>query len=337
MTNKQTYSAAGVDIDAADRTKARLKEIVRTTFRPEVLTDIGHFGGLFRMPTGYRDPVLVSSSDGVGTKLRIAIAMQRYDTVGQDLVNHCVNDILCCGALPLFFLDYIAMGKLAPERVESIVGGLSIACKAQGCALVGGETAEMPGIYQEDDFDLAGFIVGIVEREKILDGKSIVPGDAVFGLPSTGLHTNGYSLARKVFEGKSFNRQFPSLGKRLGDALLEIHRCYLPDLKDTLHLVKGLAHMTGGGFEGNIPRILPAGAAVLLQRSSWDVPPIFRLIQKTGNIDDAEMHRVFNMGLGMIIICAANNAPEFTRLVPQARPIGRVIAGKTSGPRVIIE
>ncbi|MBI2854817.1 MAG: phosphoribosylformylglycinamidine cyclo-ligase [Chloroflexi bacterium] len=335
---KHTYAGAGVNINAADRTKARLKDIVRTTFRPEVMTDIGHFGGMFRVPEGFKQPVLVSSVDGVGTKLKVAAAFGRFDTVGQDLVNHCVNDILCCGALPLFFLDYIAMGRLVPERVEVLVQGLATACKAQNCALVGGETAEMPGIYRGDDFDLAGTIIGVVEQGSILDGRSILPGDAVFGLSSSGLHTNGFSLARKVLARVPLDRHVPQLGTTLGDALLQIHCCYLPALKPALPLLKGLAHLTGGGFEGNIPRVLPDGTAVRLQRGSWPVPQIFRLIQEKGKVDESEMYRVFNMGIGMVAICAAKRADELLAKVPEARRIGEVVqAGEKGKPRVIFD
>ena len=328
-----TYAGAGVDILAADSVKARLKDLARPTFRPEVLSDIGLFGGLFQIPSA-RNGVLVSSTDGVGTKLMIAAAMGRYDTVGQDLVNHCVNDILCCGAAPLFFLDYIAMGKLAPERVVSLVSGLSTACKEQGCSLIGGETAEMPGIYAGDDFDLAGFIVGLVERDEIKDGKSIKPGDTVFGLPSTGLHTNGYSLARKVFSDIPLDRKYRELKGTLGDALLAVHRCYLPALRPVLRLLKGIAHITGGGLEGNVPRVMPAGVSVKIRRDSWQVPPLFRLIQATGGVAEDEMYRVFNMGIGMVLICGAEHASELTRAVPEAIGVGEVVPERGK-PRVI--
>ena len=330
-----SYAAAGVDIPAADAVKERLKNLARSTFRPEVLSEIGLFGGLFSMPA-LRQGVLVSSADGVGTKLKIAAAMGKYDTVGQDLVNHCVNDILCCGATPLFFLDYIAMGKLVPERVVSLVNGLATACKEQNCALVGGETAEMPGVYSGDDFDLAGFIVGAVERDEIKDGKSIKPGDAVFGLPSSGLHTNGYSLVRKVFDGVPLNKRYPKLDRSLGEALLQVHRCYLPVVKPALPWLKGLAHITGGGLEGNVPRVLPQGVAVKIRRGAWEIPPLFRLIQELGNIDTDEMYRVFNMGLGMVIICGAEKSDELTRAVPEAIRVGEVVGAKGK-PRVVFE
>lgn len=330
-----TYADAGVDIHAADAVKLRLKTLARSTFRPEVLSDIGHFGGLFKIPEA-RQGVLVSSTDGVGTKLKVAVAAGRYDTVGQDLVNHCVNDILCCGASPLFFLDYIAMGKLASENVVSLVGGLAKACKEANCALVGGETAEMPGIYAGDDFDLAGFIVGLVERDQIKDGKSIRPGDHVFGLPSTGLHTNGYSLARKVLEDIPLDKKYSGLGGTLGDALLAVHRCYLPSLKPALPIIKGLAHITGGGLEGNIPRVLPDNISVKIRRGSWQTPYLFRLIQEKGQVDTDEMYRVFNMGIGMVVICAPESGAELVRLVPDAVRIGETSAIKGK-PAVVFE
>ncbi|MDM7999981.1 MAG: phosphoribosylformylglycinamidine cyclo-ligase, partial [Dehalococcoidia bacterium] len=289
---KQAYAAAGVDIDAADRAKELIKKHVRSTMRPEVLSDIGFFGGFFEIK-GYREPVLVASTDGVGTKLKIANALGKHDTVGIDLVNHCVNDILTCGAEPLFFLDYMALGKMAPEKVEAIVRGLAKACREVNCALIGGETAEMPGMYAPEDYDLAGFIVGVVEKKKRLDGSRIAPGDAILALPSSGLHTNGYSLARKIFgdDRASLNRRYAELGGTVGRALLEPHRCYFKDIKPVLPWVKGLAHITGGGFEGNVPRVLPEGLGAHFSKGSWTVPPIFPLIQRLGKVDDAEMYR----------------------------------------------
>ncbi|MBI2857264.1 MAG: phosphoribosylformylglycinamidine cyclo-ligase [Chloroflexi bacterium] len=333
---KRTYAGAGVDIDSADRVKSRLKKIARTTFRPEVLADIGLFGGLFQMPPGAQ-PVLVSSVDGVGTKLKVAAAMKRYDTVGQDLVNHCINDILCCGAEPLFFLDYLAMGRLVPERVEALVSGLAVACKEHRCALVGGETAEMPGMYHGDDFDLAGFIVGVVERDAIKDGKAIAPGDAVLGLPSSGLHTNGYSLVRSIFKETELNRYYPEIGRTLGEELLQVHRCFLPVLRPVLSRLKGLAHITGGGLEGNVPRVLPGGVAVRLRRGSWLVPAIFSLIQQAGGVDTEEMYRVFNMGVGMVVICAADQVEEVSRVVPEAFPVGEVVRAVGEKARLIFD
>jgi phosphoribosylformylglycinamidine cyclo-ligase len=293
----EAYARAGVDVKAADKAKELIKRLARSTSRPEVLTDIGLFGGMFQLK-GYTEPVLVSSVDGVGTKLKIASFLNKHDSVGVDLVNHCVNDILTCGASPLFFLDYIAMGKLLPQKVESIVSGIAQACKNVGCALIGGETAEMPGIYHGDDYDLVGFIVGAVEKTNILSGNSIASGDIILGLPSSGLHTNGYSLVRKVFEldrdPSSLQISYPELKRTLGEVLLEPHRCYYSELKTVLPMVKGLAHITGGGFEGNIPRILPQGLAVHLNKDAWQVPPIFRLIQERGKIKEAEMYQVLS-------------------------------------------
>jgi len=302
-----------------------------------VLAGPGLFGGMFELK-GFKQPVLVSSADGVGTKIRIALALDKHDTIGIDIVNHSVNDILTCGATPLFFLDYIAMGKLLPDRVEAIVKGLSSACQEVGCALIGGETAEMPGMYAENDYDLAGFIIGGVEKDAIIDGQSITAGDIVIGLPSSGLHTNGYSLARKVFgeSAAELNKYSPELGKTIGEALLEPHRCYYKQLKDHLPVIKGLAHITGGGFEGNIPRILPDGLAVALDSKSWQVPPLFRLIQKEGGIEKEEMHRVFNMGIGMAVICSPGNAGRLTKKLPGAKIIGKIIK-QANAERVIIE
>jgi len=325
--SRQTYAAAGVDIDAADRAKELIKRKVRTTFRPEVLTDIGLFAGLFQLSSGYKEPVLVSSVDGVGTKLKLAVALDKHDTVGVDLVNHCINDIFTCGAEPLFFLDYIAMGKLVPEQVESVVTGLAQACSTAGCALIGGETAEMPGLYAAGDYDLAGFIVGVVERKKVINGREIKAGDAILGLPSTGLHTNGYSLARKIFgtDRSKLETYYPELGCTVGEALLEPHRCYYPMLKTSLPLIKGMAHITGGGIPGNLPRIFPRGLAARIKKGSWKSPPIFSLIQKRGNVDDREMYRVFNMGVGMLVICSPGNVDKLLAAVPQAWLAGEMV------------
>ncbi len=325
---KGAYALAGVDIDAADKTKELIKQHARSTFRPEVLTDIGLFGGMFQFK-GYKEPVLVSSVDGVGTKIKIASLLDKHDTVGIDLVNHCVNDILCCGAEPLFFLDYIAMGKLVPQRVEKIVSGLAQACRQAGCALVGGETAEMPGIYHGDDYDLAGFIVGVVEKGNILNGSTISVDDIILGLPSSGLHTNGYSLVRRVFGLEQNSAQlgvsYPELRRSLGEELLEPHRCYYPQLKPVLPMSKGLAHITGGGISGNLSRILPKGLSAEINKKSWETPPIFSLIQKRGNIEEAEMYRVFNMGIGMIIVCLPQQADRAMAALPQSKAIGKII------------
>ena len=332
---RQTYAAAGVDVDAAARAKELIRKQARTTHRPEVLGGVGFFGGLFEFK-GYRQPVLVSSVDGVGTKLKIAAALNKHETIGLDLVNHCVNDILTCGAEPLFFLDYIAMGKLVPEQVAAVARGLAQACREVGCALIGGETAEMPGLYAGEDYDLVGFIIGVVEKEKIIAGKTIAPGDTVIGLPSSGLHTNGYSLARKIFGVAELNKSYPELGRTLGEALLEPHRCYYAQLQPWLPLVKGMAHITGGGLVDNVPRVLPEGLAARFDSRSWTVPPIFQLIQQRGNVEPNEMYRVFNMGVGMVLVGSPDNAGRLTEALPEAKVIGEVVrqAGKT---RVIID
>ena len=297
-TTRKAYALAGVDIHLADKVKKTIAQQARTTFRREVIGS-EFFGSMFQLK-GYREPVLVSSTDGVGTKLRIASLLGKNNTVGMDIVNHCVNDILCCGAEPLFFLDYIAMAKLVPEQIEAIISGIVSACREVGCSLVGGETAEMPGIYSQGDYDLVGFIVGVVEKKKILDSSTIAADDVILGLPSSGLHTNGYSLARKAFSidanPAGLNRLYPELGRSLGEELLEVHRCYFPQLKPVLPLIKGIAHITGGGFVGNIPRILPEGVAAHIKKHSWDILPIFRLIQSEGNVKEEEMYQVFNMG-----------------------------------------
>jgi phosphoribosylformylglycinamidine cyclo-ligase len=333
-TVRHTYAAAGVDIDAAARAKALIGKQAKTTHRPEVLSGIGFFGGLFELK-GYGQPVLVSSVDGVGTKLKIAAAMGKHDTIGIDLVNHCVNDILTSGAEPLFFLDYIATGKLAPEQVAAIATGLAQACREVGCALIGGETAEMPGLYSGEDYDLAGFIIGVVEKGKIIRGITIKAGDAVIGLPSSGLHTNGYSLVRKVFDAGDFKKHFSELGRTLGEALLEPHRCYYHQLKPLLPQIKGMAHITGGGLVDNIPRVLPEGLGVHLNKKSWTVPPLFQLIQDRGNVDVAEMVRVFNMGVGMAIVCAPDDVSRFIGKLPEAKVIGEVVK-RESPDRVLI-
>jgi len=301
------------------------------------LSGPGFFGGLFEFK-GFKQPVLVSSVDGVGTKLKIACALNKHDTIGIDIVNHCVNDILACGAEPLFFLDYIAMGKLVPEQVEAIAQGLAQACREVGCALIGGETAEMPGLYTRGDYDLVGFIIGVVEKEKIIMGKTIVVGDAIIGLPSSGLHTNGYSLVRKIFgETKSaLDTYYPELGRTLGEELLEPHRCYYHQLKPLLPIVKGLAHITGGGLIDNVPRILPQGVAAQFHSQAWTILPIFQLIQQRGNVDRNEMFHVFNMGVGMAIICSPDNVDQLTQTLPGAKVIGEVVK-QVGKARVVIQ
>jgi phosphoribosylformylglycinamidine cyclo-ligase len=337
--DKGDYALAGVDITAADKAKELIKQHVRSTFGPEVLNDIGLFGGMFEFK-GYTNPVLISSADGVGTKIKIATLLDKYDTVGIDLVNHCVNDILCCGARPLFFLDYIGMGKLVPEKTAQLASGLARACRDVGCALIGGETAEMPGVYRGNDYDLVGFIVGVVEKEHIINGSSITPDDSLLALPSSGLHTNGFSLVRKIFqiehEPYLLKVFYPELGRNLGEELLEPHRCYYPLLAPALRLMKGLAHITGGGLIGNLPRILPEGTGALIEKNSWSIPPIFDLIKRRGDIGNAEMYRVFNMGIGMVLVCAGQSVDEIKSILPDARIVGKVIEASAE-ERLIIE
>ncbi|MCL4367600.1 MAG: phosphoribosylformylglycinamidine cyclo-ligase [Actinobacteria bacterium] len=335
-----TYRSAGVDLNAADEAVKRVRQHARTTFTEGVITDIGAFGGLFALGK-YQEPVLVSSVDGVGTKLKIAFALDKHDTVGQDLVNHCVNDILACGAQPLFFLDYFATGTLNPGQLDQVAKGLAVACREAGCALIGGETAEMPGFYSPGEYDIAGSIVGVVERSHIIDGSGIAPGDAVLGLPSSGLHTNGYSLVRRVFglygpdARDKLDRYYVELGRTLGEELLEPHRCYLNSLRPLLPLLKGLAHITGGGLPGNVVRILPSDVRIRFHTSRWKIPPIFHLIQHEGQVEEAEMFRVFNMGIGIVLVCAAQDMAEIQRALPEARSIGEVLSRQDADPVVI--
>lgn len=332
--NETTYKDSGVDIDAGNRAVTLMRQHVRSTYRPEVLTDIGLFGGLFALGR-FADPVLVSSADGVGTKIKIAALLRRFDTIGVDLVNHCVNDIFTTGAQPLFFLDYFAAGKIVPEEVEQVVKGLAAACREAGCALIGGETAEMPDLYAPGDFDLAGFIVGVAERSELLVDRGIKAGDVLVGLPSSGLHTNGYSLARKVFgltEGPDEARRArleedpEALGRPLGDALLEPHRCYYRALQPQLARVKALAHITGGGLLENVPRVLPEGLAARFDLSSWSVPSIFELIRRRGNVPPRDMFRTFNMGLGMVAIADPAHVNHLLREVEGALLVGDIVA-----------
>jgi phosphoribosylformylglycinamidine cyclo-ligase len=340
------YAEAGVDIDAKTKMLARARSAIRSTFTPEVLGDIGGFGGLYRPDfSGYREPVLVASTDGVGTKLRVAIETGRHDTCGADLVNHCVNDILVQGAKPLFFLDYIAVGKVEPGVIEKVIEGIARGCRENGTALLGGETAEMPGFYGLGEYDLAGTIVGVVDREKLLDGSRVRSGDVVLGLPSAGLHTNGYSLARKVlFEelGRKPKDRLPELGPdSIADALLAPHLSYGKALAPLLaeDLIHGMAHITGGGYYDNIPRVLPEGLDVVLRSGSWPVPPIFEVIEKEGHISFEEMHRVFNMGIGMVVFLAASDLSRVSKIWAEAGQrwfaIGNVKGG--GGRRVVIE
>ena len=333
------YKAAGVDIDAGNETVRRIRGLARSTFTAGVLSDIGSFGGLFRLEPGrYRDPVLVASADGVGTKLKIAFLAKRHHTIGADLVNHCVNDILVQGAEPLFFLDYLATGQLSPAVAESIVGGIAAACRENGCALLGGETAEMPGFYGEGEYDVAGFIVGAVDRSRLITGRTIAVGDLLVGMPSSGLHTNGYSLARRVvFERLRLDvgSYVPELSTTVGEALLEPHRSYLPIVQPLLDAgrIKGMAHITGGGITDNLPRVLPHGTAAMIDRSAWRVPPIFTWLQRSGSIPDEDMLRTFNMGVGLIIVTGRVHAePLIDELAARgghtACVIGEVVPGE---------
>jgi phosphoribosylformylglycinamidine cyclo-ligase len=313
MSKPITYSDAGVDIDAATRATDKIKELARRTFNQRTLSEIGSFGGMFDGAFPHlKQPVLVASADGVGTKLKIAFITGVHNTVGHDLVNHCVNDILVQGARPLFFLDYIATGKLIPEVVAGIVEGIANGCRENGCVLLGGETAEMPDFYSAGEYDIAGFIVGVADREKIIDGKKIVPGDVLLALPAVGLHTNGYSLARKLFfevAGYDSDTYLDELGMTVGEGLLQPHTSYLKPLEGLLDsgMIKGLAHITGGGLTDNIPRILPEDSAVEIDKGSWPMLPVFKLLQEIGKVSEAEMYRTFNMGVGMVVVTSAQD------------------------------
>lgn len=333
-----TYADAGVDIDAGNEAVKLMKEHVKRTFRPEVLTDIGGFGGLFALNTGkYKNPVLVSGTDGVGTKLMVAMLTDKHDTIGIDAVAMCVNDVLVQGAEPLFFLDYLAVGKLVPAKVADIVKGVAEGCLQAGCALIGGETAEMPGFYGEDEYDVAGFVVGVVDRDRIIDGSKIEVGDKVIGLPSSGLHSNGYSLARKVLlevGKKSPGDYVQEFGRTLGEEILEPTRIYVKQILPLLDkfTIKGMAHITGGGLTENIPRVLPEGKKVVLNPLAWPEKPVFRLIRQLGKIDPAEMNRTFNMGIGMVLVVSVGEAPavlaNLSARGEEAYLIGEVTAGK---------
>jgi len=333
------YRDAGVDIDAASRAKARIKRLARQTFSARVLKDVGAFGGFFALQGLPKDAVLVASVDGVGTKLKIACALDRHSTVGADIVNHCVNDIAVHGAAPLFFLDYLATGQMHPEVVAEIVGGLARACRAAGCALIGGETAEMPGFYPPNEYDLAGCIVGWVRRRHIVDGSRIRPGDVVLGLASAGLHTNGYSLARKVLleqEGMKLTEPVPELGRTLGDELLAPHRCYWPVVQPLLARgwLKGLVHVTGGGLTDNTPRILPHGCQAEIRLGSWPVLPIFELIARLGRVPQDDMLRTFNLGIGLALVVGERDLGRVSAALRKKREkfwmIGRIVRGRPS-------
>jgi phosphoribosylformylglycinamidine cyclo-ligase len=326
------YKSSGVDIDAGNETVRRIKKLARATFTPGVLSEIGSFGGLFTLGTSWRDPVLVSSTDGVGTKLKIAFMTGRHDTIGVDLVNHCVNDILVQGGVPLFFLDYLATGHLSPDVAEQVVRGLARGCQDNGCALLGGETAEMPGFYADGEYDVAGFIVGAVERDRLITGKGIGPGDVLFGLPSSGLHTNGYSLARTIaFEklGLTVDSHVPDLGETLGEALLRPHRSYLSVIRPLLgsgHL-KGLAHITGGGMTDNLPRVLPDGLCAVVDRRAWRTPPLFRWLGEAGSVPEMDLRRSFNMGIGLVLVVGAGDVDVVRRGLLDAGEANAVVIG----------
>ena len=337
------YADAGVDIDAGDRAVTLIKRTVSGTHGPEVLGGIGAFSGLFAFdPSRWRQPVLAASTDSVGTKVKVAIAAGRHRGIGIDLVNHCVNDILCCGADPLFFLDYYATGKLSPEHLAEVVDGVAAACREAGCALIGGETAELPGLYALGDYDIAGFILGCVERGEIIDGTRIELGDVLLGLPSSGLHTNGYSLVRHILTDREvgWDAVLPGTDAPIADLLLEPHRSYRPAVRELRGSVdiRGLAHITGGGLLGNVPRILPAGMAARIHRQAWDVPPLFTAIETVGGVRPDEMWRTFNMGIGMVVVVAAADAGRAASSaagLPLLR-IGEIVDAE-AGQRVILE
>jgi phosphoribosylformylglycinamidine cyclo-ligase len=334
MSDGLSYRDAGVDLEVAERAKERLKSLVASTRDEHTLSELGAFGGLYAVPPGMAAPVLVSSADGVGTKLKVAFAARRHDTVGQCLVNHCVNDILVQGARPLFFLDYLATGEMDETVVQEIVRGVATGCRENQCALLGGETAEMPGFYTSGEYDLAGFVVGVVERDRILDGTKIRAGDALVGIASSGLHTNGYTLARKiVFEvmGLGAHDPLPGTGRTVAEELLAVHRSYLPVLREPLESdgVHGLAHVTGGGVPGNLPRVLPAGLGAMIDRAAWEIPAVFRTLQQAGRVATEEMDRVFNMGIGMIAVVEPSFA-ESVMAATRARGVESWLIGSVT-------
>jgi phosphoribosylformylglycinamidine cyclo-ligase len=338
----RTYREAGVDVDEAERAVERIARAASATLTPAVLGGVGGFGALFRFDTdSHPDPVLVSSTDGVGTKLKVAVALGRHDTIGVDLVNACVNDIVVSGADPLFFLDYLALGNLRADVVEEIVGGVAAGCAVAGIPLIGGETAQMPDLYRDDDYDLAGFVVGVVARAELIDGSQAGDGDILLGLPSSGLHTNGYSLARRVVPESIWAEPLGEGGATIGDALLEPHRSYLDEVRILRRALRAaqsdihaIAHITGGGWEGNIPRTLPDGMGVEVDTGSWSVPAIFSLIQHRGDIADDEMVRTFNVGIGLTVVVAADAVDAALEALPEARRIGRVVKVAAGEPRV---
>jgi phosphoribosylformylglycinamidine cyclo-ligase len=333
------YGSAGVDIDASNVAKDRIRKLVESTFTTGVVGGFGGFGGMFRLPGDLKNPVLVSSADGVGTKIKVAIEASRHDTIGRDLVNHCVNDILVQGALPLFFLDYVAFGRLDPDVVEAIVQGVAKGCRSNACALIGGETAEMPGVYTPPDYDLAGFIVGYVEENRILGAHRVRADDVLIGLPSSGLHTNGYSLARKIVNDRLKLRPgdvFPGGGGAVTDVLLAEHRSYLPALSPVLDRIHAMAHITGGGLPENLDRALPKDLDAVVELSSWKVPNVFDVLQKAGAVAPLEMYRTFNMGVGMVVICAPSDTDAVMSAASAAGSSGWVLGSVRSGTGAVI-
>jgi phosphoribosylformylglycinamidine cyclo-ligase len=333
------YGSAGVDIDASNAAKKRIRKLAESTFTNGVVGGFGGFGGMFRIPPNLEKPVFVSSADGVGTKIKVAIEAGRHDTIGRDLVNHCVNDILAQGALPLFFLDYIAFGKLDPAVAEAVVAGVAAGCRENGCALIGGETAEMPGLYTPPDYDLAGFIVGYVEENRILGRQLVRPDDILIGLPSSGLHTNGYSLARKIIAERLKLRMgdvFPGGGGTVADVLLAEHRSYLAAVKPVLDRIHAMAHITGGGLPENLDRALPQSQDAVIDTSSWKVPAVFRVLQEAGSVKPAEMYRTFNMGVGMVVICAPSDAKAVLLAASAGGVAGWILGTLQSGSGAVI-
>ena len=332
-----TYKQAGVDLEASQNLKRRIRDIVTPTHGPQVLAGVGAFGAMYQF-SGYREPILVSSTDPVGTKLRLAVMMERYDTIGVDLVNACINDVIVCGARPIFFLDYINMSSLRPDVVEELIGGMAQACQEVNCALIGGETAEMPGVFAEGNFDVSGFVVGVVEKSEMIDPTTISHGDVLIGVPSNGLHTNGYSLVRHVYgldtDPAPLREHRPELGETLGDALLRPHPPYLEALAPVFSRVKGIAHITGGGLIENVPRMLPDDVTARFDTGAWPFPPIFNTIQEDGGIPRDEMYRVFNMGLGMVLACDPSEVDAVVNLVPDSMIVGEVFS--SSGDEQVV-
>lgn len=327
----QSYKKSGVDIDAGAKAVSLMRDAVRSTYTPSVLSDVGNFGGLFSLKSiaSMANPVLVASTDGVGTKTKVASQMNRWDTIGADLVNHCINDILVQGATPLFFLDYVASDKLDPQQIADIVTGMSHACRDAQTALLGGETAEMAGVYMSGEVDVVGTIVGAVDQDQVIDGSTIGTGDTIIALPSTGLHTNGFTLARSVLASEDWETQHPDLGQSIGEALLVPHRCYLNEILSIREQVNilGIAHITGGGITDNLPRILPDGLGAEIDRSNWEIPAIFQMIENLGDVSSAEMYRVFNMGLGMLIVASVDDSQTILNLLDDAFVVGEIIDG----------